>query len=109
MGKCQSLLANPPKENDQNRLSLKSTMDVSEEEGNWSPAASVLVSQSSLSIFNEDILLSILSYVADVPFEMMGTTAGEKKRGFEYLFQPYRCPLQLFHPKATYLIFANPM
>jgi hypothetical protein len=80
MGKCQSQLTNPPKEYNHIRLSLKSTMDVSdEEEGNWStPAASVSVSQSSLSIFNEDILLSILSYVADVPFEMMGA-AGEKK------------------------------
>lgn len=80
MGKCLSQLANPELstgEEDHKRLSLKSTMDLSdEEEGNW-PAA-VATSQSSLRIFHEDILLSILSYVADVPFEMMDT-AGEKK------------------------------
>jgi hypothetical protein len=52
-----------------------------EEEGNScsvAAEASVEASKSSLSIFHEDILLSILSYVADVPFEIMNN-AGEKK------------------------------
>jgi hypothetical protein len=52
-----------------------------EEEGNsWSAAAeaSVEASKSSLSIFHEDILLSILSYVADVPFEIINNY-GKKK------------------------------
>lgn len=36
---------------------------------------------STLSIFHEDILLAILSYVADVPFEKVDSVAGEKERG----------------------------
>ncbi len=88
-------------------------MDVSdEEEGKWTPlAASMSGSRSSLSIFDEDILLSILSYVADVPLEMMGT-AGEKKTApvrFESLSQRWQCPLQPFHPKTMHLVFANPI
>ena len=35
---------------------------------------------STLSIFHEDIILAILSYVADVPFEKVDTVTGEKER-----------------------------
>lgn len=48
-------------------------MDSSDVEDEVSPSASASIPSpsppSALSIFHEDILLDILSYVADVPFE----------------------------------------
>ena len=65
MGKCQTRLANLAHDNEDEDLEPKPTMD--------SPDDSVAAEAppSALSIFHEDILLSILSYVADVPFEMV--------------------------------------
>ena len=45
---------------------------------NGAPSAkSVEAPPSALSIFHEDILLSILSYVADAPFEIATAATGE--------------------------------
>ena len=83
MGSCSSSATvthhDPPRplgEDDHIPHYLKSTLTMAlseEEEANDCAAAaeaSVDASKSSLSIFHEDILLSILSFVADVPFEM---------------------------------------
>lgn len=65
MGKCQTRLANLAHDNEDEDLQLKPTMDSSDDS---------VAPPSALSIFHEDILLSILSYVADVPFEMADDT-----------------------------------
>ena len=64
MGKCQTRLANLAHDNEDEDLQLKPTMVSSDDSVAEAPP-------SALSIFHEDILLSILSYVADVPFEMV--------------------------------------
>ena len=77
MGKCQSHAASGNNEcDDHPELRLKSTMlsDAEEEEDDDSSIKNS--TPSALSIFNEDILLSILSYVADVPFEMTDSVYG---------------------------------
>jgi hypothetical protein len=66
MGKCQTRLAHLAQDEDDN-LKINGTMDSSDGEEDASVAAPS--PPSKLSIFHEDILLSILSYVADVPFE----------------------------------------
>lgn len=69
MGKCQTRLAHlehDDEENGGNDITLKSTMSSSDASSASAPAP-----PSSLSIFHEDILLAILSYVADVPLEMV--------------------------------------
>ena len=76
MGKCQTRLAscvNAEEGGDEVDLQMKSTMDSSDGEGEAPMSSSEGASSlpSALSIFHEDILLNILSYVADVPFEMV--------------------------------------
>lgn len=71
MGKCQTSLAHlvhdhDAEESDGNDPKLKSTMSSSDASSASAPAP-----PSALSIFHEDILLAILSFVADVPFEMV--------------------------------------
>ena len=75
MGKCQSHAASGKKECDDHpaELRLKSTMDLSDDDDSIKKSSRT---PSALSIFNEDILLSILSYVADVPFEMTDSVYG---------------------------------
>ena len=78
MGKCQSHASGNNECDDHTELRLKSTMlSDAEEEEDGNPNLSIKSSTpSALSIFNEDILLSILSYVADVPFEMTDSDYG---------------------------------
>jgi len=72
MGKCQTRLANIAQldEDDDNALTMKSTMETSSMGEEGAPASAAPTEPNSLSIFHEDILLAILSYVADVPYEM---------------------------------------
>lgn len=82
MGKCQSRFEPHRKslQSQKQLLSLKSksTMDLNDidEDEPTGP--------STLCIFHEDILLAILSYVADVPYEKVDSVTGETERA---LFQ----------------------
>jgi len=83
MGKCQSrfdhTVANRPRYHKnwhkQHSLKSKNTMDLNDDDEDEPTGP------STLSIFHEDILLAILSYVADVPFEKVDSVTGEKERG----------------------------
>ncbi|KAL7553328.1 hypothetical protein ACHAWF_016607 [Thalassiosira exigua] len=75
MGKCQTRLAHPALAEDGGdggrEIPMKSTMGSSSDDvhvGGEADEASP-ATPSALSIFHEDIILSILSYVADAPFE----------------------------------------
>ena len=71
MGKCQSvanIISSSYSGDSYPEPSLKSTMDSYDM--NLSSTNEDTTSPSVFSIFHEDILLNILSYVADVPYEM---------------------------------------
>ena len=68
MGKCQSvanIISSSYSGDSYPEPSLKSTMDSYDMESNEDTT-----STSVFSFFHEDILLNILSYVADIPYEM---------------------------------------
>ena len=69
MGKCQSVVnvSSSYSGDSYPEPSLKSTMDSYDMDSTTTDTSS---SSSVFSIFHEDILLNILSYVADVPYEM---------------------------------------
>ena len=73
MGKCQSVanISSSYPGDSYPEPSLKSTMDSNDFDMS-STNEDTSSSPSVFSIFHEDILLNILSYVADVPYEMNG-------------------------------------
>lgn len=86
MGKCHTRLAHlvNVEDGDGPNLKLKSTMESSDAaeraEASSAPTAAHVPSPPSVfSIFHEDILLAILSYVADVPFEKVARGEGQAR------------------------------
>jgi hypothetical protein len=82
--------------NKQISLKTKSTMDLIDDDEDEPTGP------STLSIFHEDIILAILSYVADVPFEKVDTVTGEKERALMQCVC-FTCPAHYYNRSCSSL------